>query len=740
MKKFALSVFVLAVSASAYGQDDAFEPMSIEDFVLTSTPYGVGAMSKYPADGKYYVRLVGGNKIVRYSYADAEDESTMYSSESINGLANVSWNGFELSKDCSKILLWEDSEPIYRYSFKANYYVADVVSSHTVKLSEEGGEEIATMSPNGRYIAYVKDNNVYVKEFAYEDDSQGLHDKGTKQVTKDGKKNSVIYAVPDWVYQEEFGILNSFTWSPDGKSVAFLRWDESEVPMYSMTMYEGDCNPDASRSLYPGSYDYKYPVAGEKNSVVTVWCYNVETGALSQMELPKTDEDYIPHLSFAGRNDALMVMKLNRTQNDMVIYNVNPAGGKCVEVYKEHSKSWIDSELARSVTYTADGFVIPSERNGWAHLYKVTGLDDGGHSELCLTKGNEAVTAYYGYDSKRKLHYYQRTAGALNRVVCSVDENGKENVLGKNKGNTSARFSSDFSYYIEVYSDACTPTQYRVCKANGKRVKDLQLNLEYAERYAKERVPRREFFTFSSDGYDLNGYTIKPLDFDKNKKYPVIMSQYSGPGSQQVLNKWKMDWETWFAMNGYVVCCVDGRGTGGRGKDFESLIYMNLGKYETIDQIAAARYMAQQPYVDASKIGIWGWSYGGYEALMAMSQKNSPYAAGVSIAPVTSWRFYDTIYAERFMRTPQENGAGYDAGAPLKLVDNLKGNLLLMFGSADDNVHIINSMQYIAKLHGNGNQFEMMVYPNMNHSINGCGVRAPLYQRVLNFFDRNLKK
>lgn len=737
IRKIAMGVVMLAGFALCHAQDEAPEPFTIQDFVTgSSVPYGIGAMSSSPVDGNSYLRLVDGKKIVRYSYKNETDESTLYSSADIKEVSGLLWDGFKMSKSGSRILLWTESNPIYRHSFSADYYVADVVSCHTVKLTEAGGEEIATMSPDGTRIAYVKDNNVYVKELVYEEDGQGLHDKGAVQVTRDGKKNSIIYGVPDWVYQEEFGILNSLCWSPDGKTLAFIRWDESEVPMYSMTMYEGACHPDTTRALYPGSFDYKYPVAGEKNSVVTVWCYDVTTGVLRQMNVPKTDEDYIPHIAFSGRNDALMVTLLNRTQNDMHIYRVNPADASATDIYHETSQSWIDSELANSVTYTATSFVVPSERDGWAHLYEYT-LD--GKFLRQLTTGNEAVTNYYGHDAARNLHYYQRTAGALNRVVACVDAKGKETILGHKQGNTSARFNNDFTYYTEVFSDANTPTQYRLCKANGKHVRDLELNSGYAEKFVN-RIPKREFFTFNSDGYDLNGYIIKPADFDPKKQYPVIMSQYSGPGSQQVLNKWKVDWETWFAMQGYVICCVDGRGTGGRGKEFESLIYLNLGKYETIDQIAAARYMAAQPYVDAKRIGIWGWSFGGYETLMAMSQKNSCYAAGVSIAPVTSWRFYDTIYAERFMRTPQENAAGYDAGAPLNLVDNLKGDLLIMFGSADDNVHIINSMQYIAKLHANGNQFDMMVYPNMNHSINGCGVRTPLYQRVLNYFDRTLKK
>lgn len=738
IKKLTISAIALTLSFACYSQGETPEPFTIHDFVTgAASPYGVGAMSSSSVDGNYYLRMVGGNKIVRYSYRNESDETTLYTSADIKGLRGVTWNGFEMSSSGSRLLLWTQSHPIYRHSFSADHYVADVVSGHTAKLTPEGGEEIATMSPDGSRIAFVKGNNVYIKQLNYSNNSQGLTDCGTVRVTNDGKKNSVIYGVPDWVYQEEFGMLNSFCWSPDGRTLAFVRWDESEVPMYSMVMYEGACNPDTTLALYPGSYDYKYPVAGEKNSVVSVWCYDVETHSLQHIALPKTDEDYIPHIAFSGRSDALMVTLLNRTQNDMHIYRVNPSDGSCRDIYHETSQSWIDSELARSVNYTASSFVIPSERNGWAHLYEYT-LD--GQFVRQLTSGNEAVTSYYGCNAAQGKHYYQRTAGALNRVVACVDARGRETILGHTSGTTGARFNNDFSYYIESFSDATTPTQHRIRKADGKHVRDLQLNTAFAQKYATGRVPQREFFTFVSDGYKLNGYIIKPLDFDPTKRYPVIMSQYSGPGSQQVLNKWKMDWETWFAMNGFVIACVDGRGTGGRGKDFESLIYLNLGKYETIDQIAAARYMASQPYVDASRIGIWGWSFGGYETLMAMSHKNSCFAAGVSIAPVTSWRFYDTIYAERFMRTPAENAAGYDAGAPLKLVNNIKGDLLIMYGSADDNVHVINSMQYIALLHAQGNQFDMMVYPNMNHSINGCGVRVPLYQRVLNYFNRTLKK
>ncbi|MBQ0115460.1 MAG: S9 family peptidase [Bacteroidales bacterium] len=734
MKKiFLLAAICIAASFAVASAQDA---LTMKDFVLSaSRPYGIGAMNSAPGDGNHYYRLVDKKKIMRYSYKDSKTEQCVYATPEADGFENIKWDGFKVCGNGSHILLWTNSEPIYRYSIRADYYVADVVSGHTVKLSADGHEEIATMSPDGSKIAYVKDNNIFIKKLHYENDSQGMVDDGAVQVTSDGKINSVINGLPDWVYQEEFGILNSLTWSPDGKTLAFIRWDESKVPMASMTMYEGSCKPDSARALYPGHYEFKYPVAGEDNSEVSLWCYDTEASALKKIGLPMTDEDYLPHIAFSGRNDCLMVTKLNRLQNDLHIFSINPATGSVADVYRDTSDSWVDSELANSVTYTDRTFVVPSERDGWAHLYEYT-LD--GKFLRQLTTGNEAVTEYYGYDSKRKLHFFQSTAGPLDRVIKCVDSKGKVTVLGTTKGTHKATFGSDYSYYIENYSDALTPNQYTIRDFKGKKVRDLQLNEKYAQKFAPDRVPRREFVTFSNDGYELNGFIIKPLDFDPNKKYPVIMTQYSGPGSQQVLNNWGMDWREWFAMQGYIIACFDGRGTGGRGKAFESIIYRNLGKYETIDQIAAARHMASLPYVDADRIGIWGWSFGGYEVLMAMSQPNSCYAAGVSIAPVTSWRYYDTIYTERYMRTPQENKAGYDY-SPLGLAENLKGDLLLMFGSADDNVHITNEMQYISKLHLLGSQFNMMVYTNMNHSINGCDVRLPLYQRVLNHFDRTLK-
>lgn len=703
--------------------------LTIQDYVLGGArPRGIGTVT--PAmDGKYYYQLTDyGKTIARFEYKTGRKVATVLDSTILASVQVDSWDGYEMSQSERSILLWTDSEPIYRHSFTARYFLYDCKTAQLRPVTDDAKAQIGTPSPDGKMVAYVKDNNVYLK---YLDDGTCL------QVTTDGVKNRVINAVPDWVYEEEFGMLNSLVWSADSRNLSFIRWDESQVPMASMTMYEGDCHANADYALYPGRFDFKYPVAGEKNSVVSVRNYDVTTGRLSKMNLPVTDDDYIPHIAYAQPNDGLMVMTLNRTQNDMHIYRVNPATGMARDIYHETSSTWIDSEMSRNVAYYDNFFVIPNETTGYCQLYQ---YDLDGNLMRQLTTGNQPVTAYYGYDKKNQLFYYQATEGPLNRVVKRVDTKGSTEDVATAEGTNSATFNSDFTYYIHTFSNVDTPTQYRI-KQVGKQgsVRDLQLNEDYCAKYMVPEVPRRQFVTFDNDGYTINGFIIKPVDFDSNKRYPVIMSQYSGPGSQQVRNNWKLDWEEYFATQGYVVACFDGRGTGGRGKAFESLIYQNLGYYETLDQIAAAQYMASHPWVDADRIGIWGWSFGGYEVLMALSHPDSHYAAGVSIAPVTSWRFYDTIYAERFMRTPLENPQGYEQSAPLNKVEDLKGNLLIMFGSADDNVHIVNAMQYIAKLHGQKRQFDMMIYPNMNHSINGCGVREPLYQRVLNYFDRHLK-
>ena len=722
MRKVALLMLVMSVALVTNA-----EAFTLRDAVLWQGKKGIGSVTP-SADGVSYYTLSGGSKVLKVDFKTGS-ESVVFDAATARDCDVKHFSGFEMSEDESKILLYTNEEMIYRYSFRADHYVYEIRHNKVTKLSDEGQEEIATFSPDGRMVAFVHQNNIYIKKLDY---------GSVVPVTKDGKVNEIINGVPDWVYQEEFGLLSSLAWSPDNLTLSFVRWDESHVPMYSMQMYHGACNPIEENRLYPGAYNYKYPKAGCDNSKVSVLSYDVENRTLKTMNVPMVDDDYIPKIVYGKTSDRLMVTKLNRHQNEISLYAVNPRSTVAKLIYSEKSKSWIDYSLVTEAVYYDNFFIIRSEKSGWTHLYQYS---NSGALMKQLTNGNWNVTDYYGYNPTTKTFYFQSTqVSPLDRTIAKIDAKGVVTPIVDGAGTYSAIFSANMAYYIQNFSNATTPNQYRVINTlNGKVVRTLELNEEYAAKYTANDVPKREFFKLQSDGNMLDGYMIKPLDFDASKKYPVIMSQYSGPGSQQVKNSWKLDWEEYFATQGYIVVCVDGRGTGFRGKEFESAVYMRLGYYETIDQIAAAKYMAKQPYVDGNKIGIWGWSFGGYEVLMAMSQLDSPYAAGVAIAPVTDWRFYDTIYAERFMRTPNENESGYDEGSPLKRVRQQKGNLLIMAGTADDNVHITNTYQYAAEMTQQGKLLDMMVYLNMNHSINGCETRLPLYNKVLDFFNKNLK-
>lgn len=725
-KKIVFSVLTMMVLAFSV----PLNAFTLEDFVLGQcNPRRIGEM--VPANvGEYYYELSEDcSQIIKRSYKTGADVAVVFDSKTVRDCKIDSWSGFEMSDDESMILLYTDVRPIYRHSFSADYYVYEVRHNKLIKLSEAGGEEIATLSPDGTMAAFVKDNNIYIKKFLYNTEVA---------VTTDGKINSVINGVPDWVYQEEFGLLNGLAWSPDNLTLSFIKWDESEVPMYNMAVYEGACRRQEQYTLYPGSFDYKYPKAGEKNASVSVISYDVENRTLKTMKLPIGAEDYVPRIEYAKTSDRLMVTTLNRNQNLLQIFAVNPRSTVSKLIYKEQSESWINLDYADAVRFNENNFFILSDKSGYTHLYQYS---NSGALVKQITKGDWNVTDYYGYDPVAKVHYVQTTMnGPLNRVLAKIDAKGNIIKISGDNGTYSARFSKDFSYYVQTYSDVKTPNIYEVYNSKGKKVRTIEDNKVYAEKYTAANIPVKEFFTLQNDGYTLNGYMIKPVDFDASKKYPVILSQYSGPGSQKVLNSWKMEWEQYFASQGYIIVSVDGRGTGGRGKKFESLVYLNLGKYESIDQNATANYMAQQSYVDKNRIGIWGWSYGGYETLMAMSQSGNKFAAGVAIAPVTDWRFYDTIYAERFMRTPEENYDGYTASSVLNKVDKVTGRVLVMAGTADDNVHITNTLQYQAEMTQQNKIMDMMIYTNMNHSINYCDTRYALYLKVLDFFNTHLKK
>lgn len=689
-------------------------------------PADIGQMVAGHQDGVFYRMSAGGDTIECVNLLSGKSEVVFDAKRHFTPSEITSWDGFAMSENEAVLLLWTNRRPIYRYSFSADYFTYNRVSGRLSPVSLQGNEEIATLSPDGQRIAYVKDNNLFVRS---------INSDITLQVTNDGQKGKLSYGVPDWVTQEELDMLSSLRWSPDGNTLALLSWDEERVPMHSMLLYEGECSMEPSKMLYPKSYDYKYPAAGERNSTVRVHTFDVNTGKLSTIDLSQYSlNEYITSIDFAP-DGALILGMMTRQQNDFILVRHDLKRANTLLLYHERSDVWIEPSLMAQVKCYDNYYVIPSEQSGYAQLYR--GNYKGDKVEA-LTHAKENVTQYYGCD-KRGTHYYQRTDDPLRRVLCCVDKGGHERLLTGVTGWHSATFDGTMSCYVEQWSDARTPTQYKLFKSNGRHVRDLELNADYASRYCAPDVPKRDFFEFTTDGVTLNGFMLCPTDFDASKRYPVIMVQYSGPGSQQVTDRWGIDWIHYAAAQGYVVACVDGRGTGGRDRAFKTMVYRNLGHYETLDQLAAARHLAQQSWVVPDRIGIWGWSYGGYETLMAMSHPDSHYAAGVAIAPVTSWRYYDSTYTERFMDYPQSNAEGYDNSAPINHVDGLKGRLLLMFGSADDNVRTINSLQYIAQLHLRDVMFDMMVYTGMNHSINGCGVRLPLYRRVMEHFDTHLK-
>lgn len=689
-------------------------------------PETLPAMQAAP-DGSGYLKISDDAKrVVKYDYKTGKELETVLDLTHTRETTLRHIEGFTISPDGGKVLVYLDKESIYRRSFSAKYYVYEIRSRLLRPLStEHARQQNPVFSPDGRMIAFVADNNIFIKKLDYWSEVA---------VTTDGAKNKIINGIPDWTYEEEFTTTNSMCWSPDNLVLCYLKYNETEVPSFSFPLYEGTCNPMKEYALYPGNFTYKYPVAGQQNSEVTLHSYDVETRKIKNITLPGTQTEYIPRIDFGNAPDRLMVATLNRAQNRMELFSVNPKSTVCKSVLVEQWKAWLDPTTYEDIHYLPNSFVIFSCRSGYKHLYEYS---YAGAQLRQITSGNYDVESYYGCNALGT-HYYSSTAsGAINRVVSSIDKKNKVTDLSQKEGYATASFTPDMSYYTLCYSNSTTAPKYTlVSTATGKEVRTMVDNSDYQKRW--ESAPKPEFFTMTNAGVTLNGYIIKPSGFDSSKRYPVIMYQYQGPGSQQVLNRWSIGYENYFAKAGFVVVCVDGRGTGGRGREFQDVVYKRLGYYESIDQIAAANYAAKLPYVDSERIAIFGWSYGGYEAIMASSQANAPYAAAVAVAPVTDWRYYDTVYAERYMLTPQENKDGYDEASTFSYINNRRCPLLIMHGTADDNVHFFNSVQYASQTESNGRWLDMLLFPNMNHSINGCSARSVVIARLIDYLQRNM--
>lgn len=672
------------------------------------------------ADGEYYFQPdASKSKIIKYSYKTGLPVETVFDTQTARDCNFTTFEGFLMSPDENRLLIYNNSEPIFRRSFKADYYYYDIRRNLVRKLTDNKSKQMSPVfSKDGRMLAYVLDNDIWLAKFDYETESQ---------ITKDGALGKIINGATDWAYEEEFGITSLMDFSPDNKLLAFVRFDEGDVNEFEFDVYNGD--------LYPGNMSFKYPKAGEKNSKIACNIFDIESKTTRALNFPANDIEYIPRIVFAP-NSQLAVMTLNRDQNDFKMYFADPRTTISKLVLREQNDRYINYDFLNSIEFVGDQFLYLSEKDGYSHIYLYS---MAGVPQKQLTSGPYDVTEILAYDPDTKSVYYQAAEESpLRRDIYKVDAvKGTKTKLSAKPGYNTAQFSKGGKYYINKWSDANTPTLVTVNNPVGKELRTLEDNKELGSRLASVNLSKKEFFMVKgADGTTLNAWMLKPANFNPNKKYPLLMVQYSGPDSQQVLNRFGVDWVDYLVSQGYIVASVDGRGTGARGEDFRKSTYMNLGLQEADDQIAAARYFATLPYIDASDISIWGWSYGGYNVLMALSRSNGVFKSGIAIAPVTDWRFYDSIYAERYMRTPQQNKLGYDNGSPLMLAPHLSGNLLLMHGSADDNVHYQNTMEYAAALIKADKQFDMFVFPDQNHSISGPSNRNYLYKKMIDFLNR----
>nr|WP_285903359.1 S9 family peptidase [Arenibacter sp. H213] len=656
--------------------------------------------------------------INKYDYKTLAKAETVISSSDSNTIPF--FTSYEFSKDESKLLLATEIESIFRRSTLGVFYVFDLKSKKISKISDDKIQE-PLVSPDGSMVAYVKDNNIYIFN---------IISNTTVQITKDGKKNSIINGVTDWVYEEEFAFVRAFEWNSDGTKLAFIKFDETNVPEFSMDVYGSD--------LYQTQTVFKYPKAGEENAIVSLHMLDVKSANITAIDLK--EPYYIPRIKWMNNPEFLSVQTLNRHQNNLKLVQVNAKNGKSKTLLEETDKAYVD--VTDNLTFLKDdSFIWTSEKDGYNHIYL---YDDKGKLRSQVTKGSWEVTNYYGYDPKADRIYFQSTEnGSINRDVYSIRSNGKSKKrLTESVGINSADFSADFTYFINSYSSATTPPEFTLhLSSNGNKIKDILDNRELLVQLQDYNLSPKEFSTLEINGNELNMWMIKPTDFDANKKYPLFMTQYSGPGSQSVSNAWMGSNDYWYqilANEGYIVVCVDGRGTGYKGADFKKVTYKELGKYEVEDQIDAAKKLSELSYIDEDRTGIWGWSYGGFMSTNCLLKGNDTFEMAIAVAPVTSWRFYDTIYTERFMRTPQENPTGYDENSPFNYPELLKGKYLLVHGSSDDNVHVQNTMRMIEALVQANKQFDWAIYPDKNHGIYGGNTRLHLYTKMTDFIKLNL--
>ena len=727
-----ISIATIAALSAASMANAQLPEVSIEDLCekWAFYPERPDVLSSTPDGNSYTIISPDGKSIEQYSYSTGKKESTIVDLTKVKGdnkLDRIS--GYELSSTGDFIIVWGNVESIYRRSYTADHYVIDVAHNEIFPLSETGAEQEAAFAPNGFIISYVKNNDIHLMKLKY---------RSTSDVTTDGEKNKIINGIPDLVNEEEFATARSYAWSPDSKQIAYIKYDETEVPEFSFPIYAASHPRHEEAALYPGAYTYKYPKAGEKNSKVSVHVFDLDSRTTKQVNLGKGDF-YVPRILWTGQENQLAVLKLNRLQNKMDIVAVNSRSMVTSTILTETDDRYVDEPAYNDLTFINGGtqFIIRSDRDGWSHLFL---YETNGTLKKKLTEGDFDVTDFYGIDATGNNIFYQAAKRTpMEREVYAI--NLKKNIttaIANAAGTNSAVFSEGCKYFTRQHSSTKEVPTYTVCDAKGKELRTIITNADLQSRTKGYFISEKEFITVpAADGTQLNAWMMKPRNFDPKKEYPVLMVQYSGPNSQEVLNSWGIDWCQTLAARGYIVACVDPRGTGARGAEFRKCTYLQLGRYESDDQISAARYFGTLPYVDASRIGIWGWSFGGFMSTLCLG-KSDAFKVGIAVAPVTNWRYYDSVYTERFMRTPEENASGYDDNSPLSHAATLTGKYLIIAGTADDNVHCQNQLEMVDALVQNGKQFDMFTYPNRNHGIYGGKCRSHLYTMKLNYILNNL--
>lgn len=743
-KSFLLLVLFLTVALS----NSVAQQLVLKDIVNGAFRVeGMTAITPLAGSDQYAAISADGKQIISYSFKTGKQSSVLFDAAKARGAKIERVDGFVMSPDSKHMLVQTQTKSIYRRSFTAVYYIYNLANNKLEPLSDGGPQQTPVWSPDGTQVAFVRDNNIHLVKL--------LFNNSESQVTKDGKANNIINGIPDWVNEEEFSFNSAMTFSADSRQIVWVRYDEKDVKEYSLQQFRGAYPSIDSLATYPGFYSYKYPKAGQQNSKVSVLSYDIKSHQTRKLELPLDADGYVPRIMPTSDPTKVAVFTLNRHQDILRVYMANPLSTVCQLAIEDKVDKYINENVFAQVKITDKHIVLTSERDGYNHiyLYTLTGQLQRTVSDIVIpgvvAEGKHTiVTDVYGYDELTGDLYFAALAnGPLNQKVFVSRKNGKVECLTEKDGWNTAVFSGDFKNYINTWNDLNTPTKITLRNVQGKVTATLVDNKELTEKYSIYAKGKKELFSFTTgENVELYGWIVKPENFNQQKKYPVVLFQYGGPGSQQVKNTWNIGMngqgailEQYMAQQGYIVVCVDNRGTGGRGAQFEKCTYLRLGEKEAKDQVETALWLGRQSFVDASRIGIWGWSYGGWNTLMSMSEGRGVFAAGIAIAPPTSWRFYDTVYTERFMRTPAENKQGYDEVNPMARASQLHGALLLCHGLCDDNVHYQNTAEYVETLVQADKDFRQLVYTNRNHSIYGGNTRNHLFRQCMNFFGEHLK-